>query len=316
MNSHKHARTTYAIRVEMVSQLQSGTLSPAKASRIYGITVRTVRKWLQRFLAGGNSGLADASSAPKRSARALPEGKADAIVQLRQQRWLQSRIAKELEISEATVSRVLRRAGISKLKDLEPKQPVQRYEREQPGELLHIDIKKLARFKRTGHRISGNRRQRSRTSGWEYLFVAVDDHARIAFTALHQAENGECACRFLWDAVAYYASLGVKVQRLLTDNGLVFRSKNFLRMCEEFGITKKFTQPYRPQTNGKAERFIQSALREWAYGWSYENSAQRADVLAHWQHYYNWHRPHHGIDGQVPMQRLPANGYNVLTHDS
>jgi transposase InsO family protein len=316
MNSHKHARTTYATRVEMVRQLQSGALGPSQAARMYGITVRTVRKWWQRFLAGGLSNLADASSAPKRSPRALPEGKAHAIVELRQQRWLQSRIARELEVSEATVSRVLRRAGISKLKDLEPKQPPVRYERAQPGELLHIDIKKLGRFERTGHRISGERRQRSRAMGWEYLFVAVDDHARIAFSALHEAENKDCACRFLWDAVAYYASLGVKVQRLLTDNGRVFASKDFLRMCEEFGIAKRFTRPYRPQTNGKAERFIQSALREWAYGWSYANSAQRADELAYWQHHYNWHRPHHGIGGQVPMQRLPANGYNVLTHDT
>ena len=191
-----------------------------------------------------------------------------------------------------------------------------RYEREQPGERLHMDTKKLGRFQRTGHRVTGDRRGRKPGQGWEHLYVAIDDHARVSFTALHGAENTQSACRFLWDAVAYYASLGERVQRLLTDNGLVFRSKAFLRMCEEFGISKKFTRPYRPQTNGKAERFIQSALREWAYGWAYESSDERAEALPHWQHHYNWHRPHHGIRGQVPMQRLLKTGYDVLTHDN
>ena len=315
MNSHKHARTTYSTRLEMVQRLQDGLLNISQAGVAYRITRPTVRKWLNRFLQHGQAGLVDASSAPHRRPRSLAEGKADAIVQRRQQRWLQGRIARDLEVSPASVSRVLRRAGLSKLSELQPREPTMRYEHEQPGELLHIDTKKLGRFERTGHRITQDRRGRKGGAGFECLFVAIDDHARVSFTALHTAENTDTACRFLWDAVAYYASLGVRVRRLLTDNGLVFRSKAFLRMCEDFGISKKFTRPYRPQTNGKAERFIQSALREWAYGWAYANSDERARALPAWQHNYNWHRPHHGIQGQVPMQRLLKTGYDVLTHD-
>ena len=189
---------------------------------------------------------------------------------------------------------------------------MQRYEHEAPGDLLHIDTKKLGRIERPGHRVTGNRRDSVDGAGWETLFVAVDDHARIACTAMHPDEKTPQAVRFLRDAVDYYARLGVRVRRLLTDNGAAFRSREFARAAQALGIVHRFTRAYRPQTNGKAERFIQSALREWAYAWTYQNSAQRIQALASWQHHYNWHRPHAGIGGLAPMSRLPTSRNNLL----
>jgi transposase InsO family protein len=190
---------------------------------------------------------------------------------------------------------------------------VVRYEHEAPGQMLHIDTKKLGRIERPSHRVTGNRRDSADGAGWEMLFVAIDDHARIAFTAMHPDEKTPSAVRFLKDAVAYYERLGVKVERLLTDNGSAFRSKDFARACKELGIRHRFTRPYRPQTNGKAERFIQSALREWAYGFTYQHSRERTAALDHWNHHYNWHRPHQGIGGVAPMSRLKSSRKNLLT---
>ncbi len=313
MNSHKHARLTYARRIEMVRQMiEEGLTAPLAALR-HGVTPPTARKWLGRYLAGGEAALADASSRPARSPAAIAPAKALLIVELRQRRMLQARIAASVGVSASTVSRVLARAGLSKLSDLEPREPVQRYEHEAPGELLHIDTKKLGRIVRPSHRVTGNRRDTVDGAGWETLFVAVDDHARIAFTAMHPDEKKPQAVQFLNDAVAYYAKLGVTIKRLLTDNGSAFRSRDFAQACQALGIQHKFTRAYRPQTNGKAERFIQSALREWAYGWTYQNSQQRTQALASWQHHYNWHRPHAGIGGAAPMSRLPASRNKVLT---
>ena len=216
-------------------------------------------------------------------------------------------------VSASTVSRVLARAGMSKLSDLEPAEPIVRYEHEAPGDLLHIDTKKLGRIVRPSHRVTGNRRDSVEGAGWETLFVAIDDHARLAYTAMHPDEKQAQAVLFLRHAVAYYARLGITVRRLLTDNGPAFRSREFKATCTELGIQHSFTRPYRPQTNGKAERFIQSALREWAYGWTYQNSAHRTHALASWQHHYNWHRPHSGIGGLVPMSRIKSSRNNLLT---
>jgi transposase InsO family protein len=277
------------------------------------VTPPTARKWLGRYLAGGESALADASSRPKRSPRAIDPGKALLIVELRWRRMLQAQIASSVGVSESSVSRVLARAGLSKLADLEPRAPILRYEHTAPGELLHIDTKKLGRIERPGHRVTGNRRDSVEGAGWEFLFVAVDDHARLAYTAMHPDERRQTAVQFLRDAVGYYGKLGVTVKRLLTDNGSAFRSKLFGQACIELGIQHKFTRAYRPQTNGKAERFIQSALREWAYGWTYRHSEQRTIALASWQHHYNWHRPHKGIGGVAPISRLPSPRKNLLT---
>ena len=246
----------------------------------------------------------------------MAPGTALLIVELRRRRMLQAHIARSVGVSESSVSRVLARAGLSRLADLEPAPVVQRYEHAAPGELLHIDTKKLGRIERPSHRVTGNRRDTVEGAGWEFLFVAVDDHARLAYTAMHPDERMPSAVQFLHDAVAYFGKLGVKVKRLLTDNGSAFRSKLFRQACSELDIQHRFTRAYRPQTNGKAERFIQSALREWAYGWTYQHSAQRTSALANWQHHYNWHRPHKGIGGTAPVSRLPASRENLLTAHS
>lgn len=313
MNSHKHARLTYARRLEMVKQMTEGGLSAPQAALTQGVTPPTARKWLGRYLAGGEAALMDASSRPTRSPRAIEPAKALLIVELRQRRMLHTRISRSVGVSASTVSRVLARAGLSKLSDLEPREPAQRYEHEAPGELLHIDTKKLGRIVRPSHRVTGNRRDSVDGAGWETLFVAIDDHARLAFTAMHPDERKHEAVQFLRNALAYYAELGVRVKRLLTDNGAAFRSSDFRQACAELGIKHSFTKPYRPQTNGKAERFIQSALREWAYGWTYQNSAHRAQALASWQHHYNCHRPHSGIGGVPPISRLSSVRNNLLT---
>jgi transposase InsO family protein len=313
MNTHKHARLTFARRLQMVKQMTEQGLSACEAAGQHGVTPPTARKWLGRYLAGGELALVDASSRPARSPRAIDASKALLILELRKRRMLQSTIARSVGVSESTVSRVLARAGLSKLSDLEPAQPVVRYEHEAPGDLLHIDTKKLGRIVRPSHRVTGNRKDSVDGAGWETLFVAIDDHARLAFTAMHPDEKKEQAVRFLRNAVSYYARLGVTVKRLLTDNGSAFRSRDFRAACGELGITHKFTRAYRPQTNGKAERFIQSALREWAYGWTYQNSAQRTTALAGWQHHYNCHRPHSSIGGLPPISRLSPSRKNLLT---
>jgi transposase InsO family protein len=190
---------------------------------------------------------------------------------------------------------------------------VRRYEHAHPGDLIHIDIKKLARIERAGHRIHGDRTTRTRGASWEYLFVAIDDHARLGFTDLYPAEDKASAAQFLHNAVAYFRSLGVRTRRILTDNGAAFRSKDFAQVCERLRIRHSFTRAYRPQTNGKAERFIQSALREWAYGIPYNHSSERARMLERWIHHYNWHRPHQGIEGLAPISRLTRSRNNLLT---
>lgn len=313
MNIHKNARLSLARRVEMIQDITQRGLSVSTAAASHGVTTATVRKWLGRFLALGEGALCDASSRPLHSPRAIEPGKALAIVELRHKRLTQARIAAALGISKSTVSRVLARAGLSRLADLQPAEPLVRYEHEAPGDMLHIDTKKLGRIVRPSHRVTGNRRDSVEGAGWETLFVAIDDHARIAFTDMHPDEKVPQAVQFLRNAVAYYASLGVTIKRLLTDNGSAFRSRDFAHVCVELGIQHKFTRPYRPQTNGKAERFIQSALREWAYGFTYQDSHQRTAALDHWNHHYNWHRPHQGIGGLTPMSRLNPSRYNLLT---
>jgi transposase InsO family protein len=313
MNTHKNARLTYLRRLEMVQDITEHGMSASEAAAKQGVSAVTARKWLGRYLANGAAGLLDKSSRPEKSPRAIEPHVALAIVELRRKLYLQARIASYMGVSRATVSRVLRRAGLSRLSELRPQEPVHRYERANPGELLHIDIKKLGRFDKVGHRITGDRSQRARHVGWDYVFVAVDDHSRIAFTQVYPEETKRSAESFLRAAVGYFAGLGVPIQRVLTDNGLSFRSALFAATCLELGISQTFTRAYRPQTNGKAERFIQSALREWAYGRTYRNSDQRRDALPIWNHFYNWHRPHHGINLMPPMSRLSMPRKNLLT---
>jgi transposase InsO family protein len=313
MNIHKNARLTFARRLEMVMLMTAGGLTLCAAAAAHGVSAPTARKWLGRYLASGESALADCSSRPALSPKSIEPAKALAITELRRKRLTQARIATYLGVSKSTVGRVLARAGLSKLSALDPVEPIVRYEHEAPGDLLHIDTKKLGRIERAGHRVTGNRVGRVQGAGWEMLFVAVDDHARIGFTDMYPDERAPSAVQFLRNAVAYYKSLGVKVKRLLTDNGPAFHSRDFAKACCELGIRHKFTRAYRPQTNGKAERFIQSALREWAYGFTYQRSAERTQALDDWIHHYNWHRPHQGIGGISPMTRLKKSRNNLVT---
>ena len=225
-------------------------MSVPRAAAVHGVTAATARKWLGRYLAQGHAGLADASSRPAYSPRTIAPATALAIVELRHRYRTHAFIARALGVSKSTVGRVLARAGLSLLSDLMPVEPVVRYEHAAPGDMIHIDTKKLGRIEKIGHRITGDRRDR-RAAGWEFLFVAIDDHARLGFTAMHGDEKTPSAIEFLRDAVAYYASLGVTVRELLTDNGGAFRSRNFRAACLELNIVHRFTRPYRPQTNGR-----------------------------------------------------------------
>ena len=313
MNLHKNARLTFARRMELVNDVLQGGLTRSAAARVHRVSVPTVRKWLARYLSSGQSGLRDRSSRPKCSPRAIGATKAQQIVEGRRRCLTQARIAASAQVSKSTVGRVLRRAGLSRLSDLQPCEPPRRYEHELPGDLIHIDTKKLGRIERMGHRVTGNPRDNTDGAGWEFLFVAVDDHARIGFTDMYPDERHASAVQFLHNMIAYFRSLGVRVRRILTDNGAAFHSGAFAAACGALGLKHKFTRAYRPQTNGKAERFIQSALREWAYGIAYNHSNERAAMLDRWIHHYNWHRPHQGIRGCAPMTRLRQSRNNLLT---
>ena len=312
MNIHKNARLTLVRRMELVRSVVERGLRPAEAAAEADVSEPTARKWLGRYLAEGEPGLRDRSSRPKRSPRSIRPEMALAIVELRRRRLTQARIAASLGVSKSTVGRVLKRAGLSRLSDLEPCEPVVRYEHERPGDLIHIDTKKLGRIERMGKRIPGGSYSPIK-AGWEYLFVAIDDHARIGFTDMYPDEAKASATQFLQNTVAYFRSLGVQPKRILTDNGSSFRSRDFAKTCRQLRLKHSFTRPYRPQTNGKVERFIQSALREWVYGIPYNHSLERTAMLERWIHHYNWHRPHQGIKGLAPISRLVQSQNNLLT---
>ena len=314
MDIHKNARLTPHSRADAVRRVLSGQTPKAVATAVW-VCPRTVRKWVDRFRAEGAAGLVDRSSRPRRLRQPTPAAVIERIVALRRHRWTGKQIAREVAVSPATVSRVLRRCRLSRLRDLEPVEPVRRYEREKPGELLHIDIKKLGRFERVGHRITGDRtgQSNSRGVGWEFVHVAIDDASRIAFSQIWPDETKGSAIAFLLAALAYYASLGVRIERVMTDNGSCYKSFAFRDACRRLGLKHIRTRPYTPKTNGKAERFIQTALREWAYAHAYDTSDQRAAELPHWLHRYNWHRPHGGIKSTTPISRLGLPEDNLLT---
>ena len=313
MNVHKNARLTAHGRERIARQVESGQTREAVA-RAAGVCPRTVRKWVARYRSEGLAGLADRSSRPHRLHRPTPAAIVEQLEALRRQRWTGKQIAAELGVSPATVSRVLRRLGLSRLKDLEPAAPVRRYQREHPGELIHIDIKKLGRFERVGHRITGDRKgqSNSRGIGWQFVHVCIDDASRLAFSQILPDEKKGSAVAFLKAALAYYQSLGLTVERVMTDNGSCYRAFDFRDACRDLDLKHIRTRPYTPKTNGKAERFIQTALREWAYAQAYPNSERRAEELPIWLHRYNWHRPHAGIKCRTPISRLALAEDNLL----
>lgn len=296
---------------------------PAAVAKAFGVELKTVKKWVYRFQAEGSGGLEDRSSRPKQLREPTPPQTADRIIALRLERLPGKQIAAETGVSRSTVSRILRAARLSRAKDLDPPEPVVRYEREHPGELIHLDIKKLGRFEQVGHRITGDRTRQSNSrgkrggrawgAGWEYVHVCIDDASRIAFSQIHPDEKKESALACLEAALAYYAGLGVTVTRVMTDNGACYKSFAFRDFCRERGLKHIRTKPYTPKTNGKAERFIQTSLREWAYAKAYPNSDQRAAQLPAWLHRYNWHRPHGGIGSKTPISRLGLRPDNPLS---
>jgi transposase InsO family protein len=318
MDTHKNAPLTPKDREAMVGSVSEGGLTKAAAALQFNVTAKTVAKWVKRFREEGVDGLRDRSSRPHSSPGQTPPATCATVETLRRQRHTGKQIAAELGISPATVSRILRRLGLNRMRDLEPADPVRRYERDHPGELIHIDIKKLGKFNRIGHRVTGDRRgqsnlrSRGQGPGWEYVHVCIDDASRIAFSQVMKNEKKGCAVAFLNAAVAYYASLGVVVERVMTDNGSCYKSFAFHKACKRLRLKHIRTKPYTPKTNGKAERFIQTSLREWAYALAYNTSKERAAELPRWLHRYNWHRPHGGIKSQTPISRLGLAGNNLL----
>jgi len=313
MNIHKNARLTPHSRAELARRVVVEGQSATSVAAAFGVTIKSVNKWVARFAAEGVEGLKDRSSRPHRLYRPTPTTIVEQVEALRRQRWTGKQIAAELGISPATVSRILKRLGLNRIAALEPAEPVRRYEREKPGELIHIDIKKLGRFDRIGHRITGDRRQgNSRGAGWEFVHVSIDDASRLAFSQILPDEKKESAIAFLKAAVASYASLGITVARVMTDNGSCYRSRAFRKACRDLGLRHIRTRPYTPKTNGKAERFIQTALREWAYAQAYQSSDRRAEELPVWLHRYNWHRPHGSLKSKPPISRLALAEDNLL----
>jgi transposase InsO family protein len=306
MNSHKHARLTPKGRALLVTRVLHEGWTVADASQAAGVSERTGYKWLARFKAEGEPGLQDRSSRPRRCPRGLSADERCVLEALRRQRWPLWRIAMQAGRGVATVSRCMKRLGLSRLKSLQPPMPVVRYERAAAGELLHIDTKKLGRIDGVGHRITGDRTlNRNRGIGWDMVHLAIDDHSRVSFAQVLPDEKAVSCVQFLRQAVAYYASLGVRIERVMTDNGTGYKN-TFKTACDELGIRHIKTRPYTPKTNGKAERFVQTSLREWAYARPYVSSAQREAALQPFLHRYNWHRPHCALNRQPPMSRIPA----------
>ena len=309
---HLNARTTLRSREDIVRRvLQEGQAVKAAAAA-FTVCPKTVRKWVARYQVEGSGGLRERSSRPQHSPQRITAERRAHALQCRRQGLVYAEIAQRTGLSEATLSRLLRAVP---RQERPPQPPVVRYERATPGELLHVDIKRLGRIDGIGHRITADPRDRCRGAGWECVHVCVDDHSRVAYADIRPNQQRQTAVAFLDTALAYYAALGVRVQRVMTDNGSCYRSAAFRKACARHGLKHLRTQPYTPKTNGKAERFIQSSLREWAYARPYLHSDQRTAALPHWLHRYNWHRPHRSLNRLPPITRLNL-GDNVLTTHS
>jgi transposase InsO family protein len=270
-----------------------------------GISRHTAHKWLGRHRPDDATSLQDRSSRPKHSPGATPIEWREMIVLLRRTKMTGPQIARDLKRPRATVARVLKRAGLERLRKLEPKEPENRYEHRRPGDLLHLDIKKLGRISGFhGHRITGDRSKSRKGAGWDYVHVAIDDASRIAYAEVLRDETSETCAMFLRRALSWYRTLGIRVRRILTDNGTGYIARRFAHEIEHLRIVHKRTRPYRPRTNGKAERFIQTLLREWAYPIAYLTSEARARVLPRWLQHYNRRRPHGSLDAMPPFSRL------------
>jgi transposase InsO family protein len=292
-------------RATMVRRVTEQRWSLTEAAEAAGVSERTCSKWVGRYRAQGEAGLRDRSSAPRSVPGRTPEDRVAAIAALRRLRMTGPEIAGCLGMALSTVSAVLTRIGLGKLSRLEPFEPPNRYERDRPGELIHIDVKKLVRIERgAGHRATGRRTKHARGAGWEFVHVCVDDATRLAYVEVLPDEKARTAIGFLRRALAFYAAHGIEVERLMTDNGSAYRSLAHAAACKALGIRHIRTRPYRPRTNGKAERFIPTMLGGWAYGAIYRDSAQRTAALYGWLEFYNWRRPHGSLSHRSPGTRL------------
>ena len=313
MKLHGNARTCPNSRRLLVDRVSDQSWSVTAAAQAAGISERSAYRWLARWREQGTAGLTDRSSAPRRIPHRTPADRVQAITALRRLHMTAAEIAEVLSMALSTVSAVLKRIGLGKRSRLAPPEPPNRYERKRPGELVHLDIKKLGRIsvRGAGHRVSGNRSsqftvgpKRLGATGWEFVHVAVDDATRLAYAEVLSDERGPTAGAFLRRAVAWFESFGITVEAVLSDNGSCYRSKVHALTLAELGIRHLFTRPYRPRTNGKAERFIQTLTRRWAYGAIYGSSAERAAALSGWLTHYNFRRPHGSLSHKPPGARL------------
>jgi transposase InsO family protein len=314
MKIHANARTCPNSRRLLVRRIEEENWSLMAAAEAAGISERSARKWLSRWRAEGEAGLLDRSSAPKRVPSRLPGDRLEAIEALRRLRMTAAEIAEILGMALSTVSRWLARIGLGKRSRLEPPEPPNRYERKRPGELIHVDVKKLGRIsaKGAGHRVTGHRKSQFKrgghhgrgVTGWEFVHVCVDDATRLAYVEVLPDEKGATAAGFLGRAVNWFKGMGVSVERVLSDNGSCYRSGAHAKACTELGMRHIFTRPYRPRTNGKAERFIQTLTNRWAYGAIYGSSAERTAALPGWLDHYNFRRRHGSLGHKAPAARL------------
>lgn len=309
MDVHKNARTTPHSRAAIARRVGAGQ-PIAGVARAFGICERTARKWAARAAEGA---LADRSCRPHHSPTAIAPATIVAIGRLRVLGWTGAQIAEHVGVSRATAARTLTQLGMARVGDLAPRPTIQRYEWARPGQLLHVDVKKLARIGHIGHRITGDRHGRLEGIGWEYVHVCIDDCSRVAYAEVLGDEHGVTVAAFLRRAVAWFARRGVRAERVLSDNGTGYRSHIFAAACRQAGLSHRRTRPYTPRTNGKAERFIQTLLREWAYGIAFHTSSARTAVLGRWLHYYNWHRRHTALKRQPPISRVVSRD-DLLRH--
>lgn len=312
MNIHSLARSLPASRALLVERVRKQRITVAAAASAAGVSVRTAYKWLARYRAEGVAGLRDRSSKPLHSPRRLPAEREALVVKLRRSRLTAKQIARQLRMTRTTVARALVRNGLSRLRSLEPPQPINRYQWPEPGDLIHLDIKKLGKIKGVGHRITGDKRRRARGIGWEFAHVCVDDASRLAYVEILDDEKGKTAAGFLERAVTWFADLGIQVHRVMTDNGSGYVSGIFAHMLLRLRLRHLRTRPYTPRTNGKAERFIQTLLREWAYAAPYSASSTRARALPRWLRYYNQSRPHSSLNDMSPLDRIRSVHLNNL----
>ena len=301
MRVHRNAKTTPKMRALIVTRAQQGW-TYARIAAALGISVRTAAKWVARSRDAG--GLLDESSRPHRQPRRLAVSREAAILALRQTRATAWQISTALQVPRSTVTRVLARAGLQRVALLEPPPPVRRYEWPHVGDLLHVDLKRLGRIEGIGHRIHGDRRRRARRAGWEHLHIAIDDATRLTYAEVLPAADAPACAAFLQRTLAWFRRRGVRMRRLLTDNAKAYRAGVFAAVCQRWAVRQRFTRPYRPQTNGKAERFIQTLLREWAYRWPYRSSARRTAALGPYLRFYNHRRPHTSLGRRSPWMRF------------